>query len=74
MEQERPQDQPLERMIEQPDLDALRGSYKGPSRARLRVERAISSVGRALTNKTFLTVFLAIAIVIVLVIGYMQLS
>ena len=42
--------------------------------ARLRVERAISSVGRALTNKTFLTVFLAIAIVIVLVIGYMQLS
>lgn len=67
-------DQPLDRMIEQPDLDALRDSYKGPSRSRMRVERFVGALRRALDNRTILTFVLAGAIVIVLVVGYLQLT
>lgn len=74
MSDDRPQEQPLDRMIEQPDLQALRDAYKGPSRTRLRLERFLGAVRRAFTNRTVLTILLAIAIVIVLVVGYIQLS
>lgn len=74
MSDDRPQEQPLDRMIEQPDVQALRDAYKGPSRTRLRLERFLGAVRRAFTNRTVLTILLAIAIVIVLVVGYFQLS
>lgn len=74
MSEDRPPDQPLDRMMEQPDLGALRESYKSPSRSRLRMERLVSALGRAFTNRSVLTLLLAIAILLVLVIGYMQLN
>ena len=74
MSDDRSEEQPLDRMIEQPDLHALREAYKGPSRTRLRLERMLGAMRRALTNRTVLTILLAIAIVIVLVVGYVQLS
>lgn len=74
MTDDRSEEQPLDRMIEQPDLDALRDAYKSPSRARLRMERLVGALRRTLSNRTVLTVMLAIAIVIVLVVGYIQLS
>lgn len=74
MSDDRSDEQPLDRMIEQPDLDALRDAYKGPSRARLRLERFAGAVRRAFTNRTVLTFILAAAIVLVLVVGYIQLS
>jgi hypothetical protein len=70
----REEPQPLDRMIEQPDLHALRDAYKGPSRTRLRLERFLGAVRRAFTNRTVLTIILAVAIVTVLVVGYIQLS
>ncbi len=73
MNEDRPTDQPLDRMIEQPDLGALRESYKSPSRTRIRLERMTSSLGRALTSRSVLAVLLAIAIILVLVVGYLQL-
>lgn len=74
MGDDRSENQPLDRMIEQPDLQALREAYKGPSRARLRLERFVGALRRAMTDRTVLTFILAIAIVIVLVLGYIQLS
>jgi hypothetical protein len=74
MTDDRSEEQPLDRIIEQPDLQALRDAHTGPSRSRLRLERFVGSLGRALTNRTVLTILLAIAIVAVLVVGYVQLS
>ena len=62
--------QPLDRMIEQPDLHALREAYKGPSRTRLRFERMLGGLRRVFSNRTVLTTLMAIAIIIVLVVGY----
>ncbi len=66
--------QPLDRMIEQPDLHALREAYKGPSRTRLRLERMLRGLVRVFTNRTVLTIMMAIAIIVALVLGYIQLS
>lgn len=74
MSEERPKDQPLDRMMERPDLSALRESYASPSRSRLRLERLMSTLGRSLTNRSILTMILAVAILLVLVVGYMQLN
>lgn len=74
MSEDRPPDEPLDRMIEQPDLDALRESYKSPSRFRLRMERLLSGLAAALTNRSVLTFLLAAAILLVLVVGYLQLN
>lgn len=74
MSEDRSEQQPLDRMIEPPDLGALRESYKGPSRTRLKLERFGSALQRTLTNRTVLTILLAIAIIVVLVVGYIQLS
>lgn len=74
MSEDRETDQPLDRMMEQPDLGPLRESYKSPSRSRLRMERFVSALGRGFTNRSVLTVVLAIAILLVLVVGYMQLT
>ena len=74
MSEDRPPEQPLDRMMERPDLGALRESYKAPSRARLRLERLAASLGSALTNRSVLTVLLAVAILLVLVLGYLQLT
>lgn len=74
MSDDRSEEQPLDRMIEQPDLQALREAYKGPSRSRLRFERFLGALRRAFTDRTVLTIIMAIAIVIVLVVGYIQLS
>ena len=74
MSEDRPTDQPLDRMMERPDLGALRESYKAPSRTRLKMERLFSGLGRALSNRSILTVLLAIAILLVLIVGYMQLN
>jgi hypothetical protein len=59
-----------ERHIERPDLDALRETYHAPSRWELQWERL--KVG--LKSRTFWTVVMAIAIVAVLVIGYIGLT
>lgn len=69
MEEEHAQDQPIDRMVERPDLDALRESYRGPSRSMLRLER----MWRAARNATLWTVILALGIISALVIGYIQL-
>lgn len=74
MNEDRPTDEPLDRMIEQPDLGALRESYKAPSRSRLRLERLASALGRVFTNRSVLTVLLAITILLVLVLGFLQLN
>ncbi len=74
MSEDRPPDEPLDRMMEQPDLGALRESYKSPSRTRLRMERLFSALGRIFANRSVLTVLLAAAILLVLVIGYLQLN
>ena len=74
MSEDRPPDQPLDRMMEQPDLTALRDSYKSPSRTRLRMERLFSVLGRVFSSRSVFTLLLAIAILLVLVIGYMQLN
>lgn len=74
MSEDRPPDQPLDRMMERPDLGALRESYKAPSRSRLRIERLVSGLGRAFTSRSVLTLLLAAAILLVLVVGYMQLN
>lgn len=74
MSEDRPPDQPLDRMMEQPDLGALRESYKSPSRTRLRMERLFSALGRIFTSRSVLTVLLAAAILLVLVVGYLQLN
>lgn len=74
MSDDRTDEQPLDRMIEQPDLDALRESYKGPSRAMLRLSRTGNALKQFFTNRTVFTFLLAIAIIAVLVVGYLQLS
>lgn len=74
MSEDRPPDEPLDRMIEQPDLGALRESYKSPSRSRLRMERLFSGLAGAFTNRSVLTLLLAAAILVVLVVGYLQLN
>lgn len=59
-----------ERHIEQPDLDKLREAYHAPSHWELQVER----VKGALKSRTFWTVVMALAIVAVLVVGYIGLT
>lgn len=56
-------------MVERPDLDALRESFQGPSRLRLRLGR----MWRAVRSATLWTVLLALGIIAALVIGYIQL-
>lgn len=74
MSDDRSEKQPLDRMIEQPDVQALRDAYQSPSRTRLRLERALGALRRFFSNRTVLTILMAIAIVIVLVLGYAALS
>lgn len=69
MEEEQSPEQPIDRMVERPDLDALRESYQAPSRFRLRLER----MWRAARNATLWTVILAFGIIAALVIGYIVL-
>lgn len=59
-----------ERHIERPDLDALREAYHAPSRWELQWER----LKGVLKSRTLWTVVMAIAIVAVLVIGYIGLT
>ncbi len=70
MEQEEPQEHPINRMVERPDIEALRESYKQPSRLRLRMERVLGG----LANRTLWTVILALGIIAVLVFGYLRLT
>lgn len=74
MSEERPKDQPLDRMMERPDLGALRESHESPTRSRLRMERFVGALGRSLTNRSILTMILAVGILLVLIVGYMQLN
>lgn len=68
--EEQPKEQPSDRMLERPDLGALREKIEHPSRARIRRERFVN----ALKNPTLWTAVLALAIIAVLVFGYFQLT
>lgn len=67
---EHPEDQPSDRMLERPDIGALREKIQQPSRLAVRWERFVN----ALTNSTLWTVILAMAIIAVLVFAYLQLT
>lgn len=68
--EDQPPDQPSDRMLERPDLGALRERFEKPSRLAVRWERFVN----ALQNSTLWTVILAMAIIAVLVYAYLQLS
>lgn len=73
MEERQEEHQELEQIqggVEQPDLEALRDSYKGPSRWALRWER----LSQFLKDQTLWTALLALAIVAVLVVGYLAMT